>query len=88
MAIELTKISSKGQVVIPQSVREKMALHAGEVLAVSSRSNLLVLKRVADPIEEEDIETLKEIEEAWKEISAGKFKRMKSQEFLREISKW
>lgn len=88
MNIELTKMSSKGQVVIPGSVREKLSLKEGQVLAVSSEDNLIVLKILDNPMEAGDIRTLEEIKEAWKEISEGKFKKMNDKDFLKEISTW
>jgi len=87
MEIELTKVSSKGQVVIPQRVRERLKIREGETLAVSAEGDLLVLKKIKNPLEE-DLETLKEIKEAWKEIEAGKYKKLGSEEFLKEIEKW
>lgn len=88
MEIDLTKISSKGQIVIPQDIREKLSLEEGQTLMVSTQDNLIVLKKVQNEMEKEDIETLKEIKEAWKEISEGKFKKLKEEDFLKEISKW
>jgi AbrB family looped-hinge helix DNA binding protein len=88
MEIELTKISSKGQVVIPQDIRRKMGLNDGETLAVSTQDGLVVLKKIKDPLEEDDLKTLAEIKEAWKEIAEGKYRKMKSEDFLKEISKW
>ena len=87
MEIELTKVSSKGQVVIPQRVREKLRIREGETLAVSAEDDLVVLKKVSNPFEE-DLETIEEIKEAWKEIEAGKYKKLSSEEFLKEIEKW
>ena len=72
MKMELTKMSSKGQVVIPQDIREQVGLSEGETLVVSAQ----------------DMRTLEEIKESWKEIAANKYKKMSSDEFLREISKW
>ena len=88
MEVELTKISSKGQVVIPQDIRKKIGLIDGETLAVSTQDNLIVLKKMKDIMEEDDLRTLSEIKEAWKEIAEGKYKRMSSKDFLNEISKW
>jgi AbrB family looped-hinge helix DNA binding protein len=88
MNIEITKLSSKGQVVIPGSIREKLELSEGEVLAVSAKDNVIILKKVETAMEEEDLRTLSEIKEAWKEIAEGKFKKMKSEDFLNEVSKW
>lgn len=87
MEIELTKVSSKGQVVIPQKVRERLKIKEGETLAVSAENDLVVLKKVSNPLEE-DLETIEEIKEAWKEIESGKYKRLTSEEFLKEIKKW
>ena len=44
MEIELTKMSSKGQVVIPLDVRKRLDLRDGETLAVSTKDDLVVLK--------------------------------------------
>ena len=88
MNIELTKMSSKGQVVIPGSVRDKLSLKEGQVLAVSTEDNLIVLKILDNPMEEDDLRTLEEIKTAWKEISEGKFKKTNDKDFLKEISKW
>ncbi|MEK6854985.1 MAG: AbrB/MazE/SpoVT family DNA-binding domain-containing protein [Nanoarchaeota archaeon] len=87
MEIELTRVSSKGQVVIPQRVREKLKIKEGETLAVSSEGDIVVLKKISNPLEE-DLETIEEIKEAWKEIEAGKYKKLSSEEFLKEIEKW
>ena len=39
-------------------------------------------------MEAEDLETLNEIKEAWIEIALGKYTKMRSEDFLKEISKW
>jgi len=88
MTIELTRMSSKGQVVIPLDIRKKLNLGEGGVLAVSSKDNLVVFKRIENPLTEDDIKTFNDIKEAWKEIEEGKAKRMDSSDFLKEISKW
>lgn len=88
MKIELTRLSSKGQIVIPGSIREKLELSEGEILAVSSQDNMIVLKKIESPTEEEELKTFSEIREAWKEIEQGKFKKTNSENFLKEISKW
>jgi antitoxin PrlF len=88
MVIELTKVSSKGQIVIPGNIREQFNLQEGEVLAVSTKGNIIVLKKIEDPLEKEDLRTLQEIKDSWKEVGEGKFKKMSSSDFLQEISKW
>ncbi len=86
--MEITKISSKGQVVLPRKIREELCLKEGTILAAVKKDNLIVLKKIENPILKEDIETLKLIEEAWDDIDNGKFKKMKSEDFLNEIKKW
>lgn len=88
MNIELTRVSSKGQVVIPNEVREQVGLREGQVLAVSAKDKVIILKKIDNPIEEDDLRALAEIKDAWKEIAEGKYKKMKSSDFIREISKW
>lgn len=53
MPAETTKVSSRGQVVIPRSVRDKVDLKEGEVLVVFGEGDTIVLKRVQVPDEEE-----------------------------------
>lgn len=88
MNIEITRLSSKGQVVIPNELREQIGLSEGQILAVSAKDKMIVLKKIDNPMEEEDLRTLSEIKEAWKEIGEGKYKKMDSNSFLKEISKW
>jgi len=51
--VELTKMSSRGQVVIPQDLREEMHLKEGEAFAVTGSGDTLLLKRVRTPSKEE-----------------------------------
>jgi AbrB family looped-hinge helix DNA binding protein len=88
MAIEITRMSSKGQIVLPLAIRQRMNLQEGEVFAVSAKDNLLVLKKVENSQTEEDLETLHEIQEAWKEIEGGRSRKMSSKEFLKELATW
>ena len=88
MKMELTKISSKGQLVIPQTIRDQLKIEEGEVLVVSVKDDLIILKKIKDPMEEEDMKTFIEIKKAWEEIESGKYKKKSSDEFLKEISRW
>ena len=51
--IELTKLSSKGQVVIPLNVREELGLEEGEMFAVIGRDDTIVLKKLQMPSKKE-----------------------------------
>jgi len=86
---ELTRISSKGQLVIPNNIRRSLKIKEGDVFATtSSNHDLIILKKIKNPIMKEDLIILKEIEEAWREIEEGKSKTMEKDEFLEELNKW
>ncbi len=83
--IDITKMSSKGQVVIPQELRKGIA--EGDKLVVIRNNDQIILKKANkfDKQFEEDLIVAKRVEEAWKEIDTGKFKKMSSEDFLKEI---
>lgn len=56
--VELTKLSSKGQIVIPQHVRDEMHLKEGETFAVMNAEDTIILKKVAVPSAKEMFERL------------------------------
>lgn len=59
-AIEMTKISSKGQVVIPKNIRERLGLREGDRIAVEEADGRVILRKIS-------IESiLKEAEEDYK----------------------
>lgn len=88
MGIEVTRISSKGQIVLPLEIRKNFNLGEGEILSVSTKDNLIVLKKVDASLSKEEIETFKEIKQAWKDIDEGRCKTMNSKDFLKEIEEW
>ena len=88
MEIDVTKLSSKGQIVIPEHIRKRIGWREGETVAVSLQDGLVVLKKIHDPLEVADLQTLQEIKEAWNEIAHGRCKRLTSDDFLREIARW
>jgi len=44
-----TKVSSKGQVVIPEAIREEIGLHAGDHLLVIAEKGVVILKTIEKP---------------------------------------
>ncbi len=52
--LELTKVTSKGQVVIPSEIRKELDLEEGTQLVVSRAGDLVLMKKVpiADPKKE------------------------------------
>lgn len=88
MEIAITKMSSKGQVVIPAEMRKD--LHEGDKLLIIQNEDQIILKKASemDKNLKEDMEFAKKTEEAWKSFDRGEFKSMDSEKFLKEIEKW
>ncbi len=63
MVVETIKMSSKGQVVIPQNIREEIEADEGTVFAVVSSRDTIVLKKIATPSKEALIKELRKIAE-------------------------
>ena len=86
--IGITKMSSKGQVVIPQEMREGLA--EGEELVVIKNNKQIILEKMKDFNKnlKEDLEFAKRTEEAWKRIEAGEGIEMDFDEFIKEMKKW
>lgn len=47
--IATTKMSSKGQVVIPEAVRKRLGLHAGSQFVVLGEDDVLIMKTISKP---------------------------------------
>lgn len=61
MQFETTRISSKGQIVIPQKIREDLKLEDGDTLALVEHDGLLVLRKLKTPFSEKDKQVLDKI---------------------------
>jgi AbrB family looped-hinge helix DNA binding protein len=85
---ELTKMSSKGQIVIPTGLRKKMQIKEGTIFAVSAKKDILVLKKLDTEMKAEDLRTLKLLEEAWDDIAKGRYKVYSVEAFFKELKKW
>ncbi len=57
--VVLTKMSSKGQIVIPKALRELLDIREGDVFAMFGEDDTIILKRVSMPTEEEFQELLR-----------------------------
>ena len=58
MAVETVKMSSKGQIVIPQEIREELHAGDGTVFAVLGSRDTVVLKKIKTPSKEDLIQEL------------------------------
>ena len=88
MQIAITKMSSKGQIVIPQEMRED--LKAGEKIVIIKSHGNLLLKREKEFSKklEEDLICAKRAEAAYKKYEKGEFISMEYDEFLEQVKKW
>jgi len=86
--ISITKMSSKGQVVIPQDMRGDFK--EGDKIVVIKNDSQIILKKANafDKNLEEDLEFARRTEEAWKRIDRGEYIKMDADDFLEEIKKW
>jgi len=81
-------MSSKGQVVIPASMRTD--LPEGEKLLIIREGGRILLKPLADPEPSlrDDIGFAEKMEAALQEYRKGSFRKMKSGDFIDEMKSW
>lgn len=86
-SISITRMSSKGQVVIPQEMR--IGIKEGEKLIVIRNNKQIILKKTTDFDKnlEEDLEFARRTEEAWKQIERGECDSFSKEEFLVELKR-
>jgi AbrB family looped-hinge helix DNA binding protein len=88
MEIAITKVSSKGQIVLPSELRKN--IDEGDKFLIIRSNNQFILKRCEDLAEEmqEDIEFAQRTEAALLRISQGKGVKMEFDDFIEEMGKW
>ena len=86
--IGVTRMSSKGQIVISSNMRT--GFKEGEKFVVIRSGNRFILKSVNDFDEniEGDLRFAERTEAALKRYRKGCFGKMSGEEFLKEIEKW
>ena len=86
--INITRMSSKGQVVIPVDVRGD--LKEGDKLVIIRSKGSLILKKATSVDEnfQEDLEFARRTEEAYKRIERGEFISVDSDNLFEEMDKW
>ena len=83
--MEVTKLSTKGQVVIPESLRRN--LEPGTPFVVTRKGDLIVLKKV-EGLSEEEKKEMVELDKIWKDIDSGKGVTQSKEDFLKEMNAW
>lgn len=88
MDVAITKISSKGQIVIPNELRGDLAV--GEKLVIIKEDDKFIMKKANDLDKNfaQDLEFAKRTEEALKRYEAGEYKTVSSEDFSDELEKW
>lgn len=88
MDVAITKMSSKGQVVIPAEMRGDF--REGEKLVIIKSDHQLIMEKISDLGKslKEDLIFAKRTEEALKRYKKGKFKEMSFEDFSKELEKW
>lgn len=84
----VTRMSSKGQVVIPADMR--IGIEEGEDLLILRNENQIIIEkasRIAKKLRE-DLEFAKRTGAAMKRYEEGKFIKMSDKDFLKEIETW
>ena len=85
--IAITRMSSKGQIVIPAEMRE--GIHEGEKLVIIRNNGQIIMKKASELERNlvEDLKFARRTEEAWKSYEKGKFISMPADKFLEKLSK-
>ena len=88
MEIAITKMSSKGQVVIPSEMRTD--IKEGEKLIIIRSNGQIIMKKAneLDKKFKEDFEFARRTEKAYKAYERGEFIEMDFDEFIKEMKKW
>jgi AbrB family looped-hinge helix DNA binding protein len=87
-SIAVTKMSSKGQVVIPAEMRK--GIKEGEQIIIIKAGNQIIMEKVSKFSKKlkEDLIFAKRTEEAWKRYDKGEFVEMDFDEFMKDVKKW
>ena len=83
--MEITKLSTKGQIVIPEDIRVNLAV--GTPFTVTRKDDLIILKKV-EGLTEEDKKEIKELNNIWKDIDEGKCESYTEEEFFKKMKEW
>jgi AbrB family looped-hinge helix DNA binding protein len=85
MNFAIAKISTKGQIVIPNFLRKNIE-SGDEFLMIEDNDRIILknMKTVAEALKE-DVLFAKRVEKAWKKYEKGKFVSKSKKDFLNEL---
>ena len=67
--MEITKISSKGQIVIPSKIRGELGIEEGSVLGIEKINDMIILKKI-------DFDLVNQFKNSLIDVKSGKIKRV------------
>ncbi len=67
--MELTKISSKGQLVIPSKIRIELGINEGSVLGVEKMKDMIILKKI-------DVDLVRQFKEGLEDLKSERVRRV------------
>ena len=87
MEVAITKVSSKGQIVIPSHMRKGITI--GEEFLIIKEGDKLIMKKIGELTQQlrEELLFAQRVEKAWKKYEKGKFKSLSASKFLEELEK-
>ena len=85
MEYAIAKVSTKGQIVIPTSLRAN--IKTGDEFLMIKEGGRFILKSMKSLVStlRDDLVFAKEVEKAWQEYDKGKFERKSKEDFLKEL---
>lgn len=67
--MEITKISSKGQIVIPLKIRNELGINEGSVIAIEKMNDVLMIKKI-------DTDLISQFRKSLENVKTGKIRRV------------
>lgn len=67
--MEITKISSKGQIVIPLKIREQLGIIEGSAIGIDTTNEMVILKKI-------DVDLVSQFKRSLADVKAGRIKRV------------
>jgi len=87
MEVAITKVSSKGQIVIPSNMRKDISV--GDQFLIIKEDNKFIMKKINELAKDlkQELVFAQRVEKAWNLYEKGKFKSMPAKKFLEELDK-
>ena len=88
--MEIVKLSTRGQFVIPQEMRSKLKLRAGEKLLVIEDAGSIVVRPISRMSKRlmEELAGARMAAGGWKDVGEGKASRESKEKFLKRLEAW